>query len=880
MKKRNGPEAGPDLDDPSSILGADDATGKQRVFDGRRGRGRRLFPVVLAVLSGGLVLVALGALIGLWALTRDLPALRSLDDYRPPQATVIYGASGEVVGRFAKERRTVVPYDRMPRVMVDAVLAAEDADFFQHEGVDFLGIARCVVKNLLSGRKRCGGSTITQQTVKTFFLTPEKTYLRKLRELVLAKRVEEALSKKEILFLYLNQIYFGHGAYGVQEASRVYFGKDVEGLSVEEAALLAGLPQSPARLDPYKYPDRARERRAYVLGRLHQLGKIDEATRDQALAAPIELAWGQHEAHLDNGSHFIDQIRRLLVDDPQIGEERLLAGGLAVYSGLDPRIQAAADDALRQGVEAIDARQGYRGPLLHLEPPEAKALVKQLEARLREVDPTPEDPAHGQNGGDAPPSPERASKDAQGPVIFDLAPFGAAARNADTSALAELARTPRFQLGAVYGGLVVEVEDAARQAVVALGSSAEVVLPLRTGLGWARPFNVERWTARPRRPSDVLERGDVVLVRATRALEDKPRAKGRYVGVLAQAPLTEAAVVVIDPPTREVRALSGGYGTGAGTFNRAVQARRQAGSTFKPVVYAAAFETRRYTPISKCLDAPQVFRDPWLGRSWKPQNYEGTFDGEITFRTALTLSKNVCSVRLIEELGVDPVLEVAKRIGIGSDLPRNLTLALGSGDVTPLEMVNAYTTLADAGRYADPIFVRKVVAPDGTVLLERRAEHRQVIDPLIAYQVVSMMQSVVEEGTAQSVKSLERPVAGKTGTTNESRNAWFIGFTPQLVAGVWVGFDDNRPLGPNETGGRAAIPIWLETMKAALEDEPPLDFVPPSDMVFALVDPETGLLAPPGHEGARTEAFLPGTEPTEVIEAEEPADRGLMDDYE
>ena len=848
------------MDEPTILDAHEDPDTKATLLDARpptppkpkRHWGWRL----LATVSITVVVGALLALVGLVFLTQDLPELRSLDDYRPPQASVVYGHEGEVVGRFSKERRTVVPFKKIPRIMIDAVIASEDADFFKHEGVDILGIARCVVKNFLAGRKRCGGSTITQQTVKTFFLTPEKTYLRKTRELILAKRVEEALSKEDILFLYLNQIYFGHGAYGVQEAAQVYFGKDVEDIKVHEAALLAGLPQSPSRLDPYKYEDRARKRRTYVLSRLHELGKIDNKTHEESQNAPIELASGRSETYLDNNSHYIAHVRAVLTEE--LGEDVLFTGGLSVHTGLDPLIQSAADSSLERGVEAIDKRQGWRGPLLHLEPPEAKALIEALEARRANAKP-------------------KKSKDSTSPLIWDLSSFGSSPRNLSPRHLAERARMRRVIPGGTYGGIVIRVEDASLTAVVALSDELHVNLPFRTALRWARPFNVKQNTPYPTRPSEVLKKGDIVLVRTKPSKNKKGVEKWR--GTLEQRPLAQAAVVVIDPQTREVRALSGGYGPGAGTFNRAIQARRQPGSTFKPIVYAAAFATRKFTPISECLDAPRVYRDPYAKKSWKPQNYSGTFDGVISLRRALTLSKNLCSVELIDKIGVDTVLKTARRMGLRKRLPRNLTLALGSGDVTPLEMTNALTTLADNGRYAEPIFIRKVVNAENKVLLESKAQYEQALDPAVAYQVVSLMQSVVEEGTAQRVKALNRPVAGKTGTTNESRNAWFIGFTPQLVTGVWVGLDDNRPLGPSETGGRAAIPIWLKTMTAALKDKPALEFVAPSDVVFAHVDPETRKLAPPNHPGARTEPFLPGTEPTEVLEpgVSEP---GLWDDYE
>ncbi|MBX2812655.1 MAG: PBP1A family penicillin-binding protein [Myxococcales bacterium] len=830
--------------------------------------GRNLWWRLLAAGSLTVVTGVITALIGLWFLTQGLPQLRSLDDYHPPQTSVVYGSQGEVIGRFYSERRTVVPFKKIPQVMIDAVVSSEDADFFEHEGIDILGISRCIIKNILAGRKRCGGSTITQQTVKTFFLTPEKTYLRKLRELILAKRVEDILTKEDILFLYLNQIYFGHGAYGIQEASQVYFGKDVEDITVAEAALLAGLPQSPSRLDPYKHEERALKRRAYVLKRLFQQNKIDETTLETSLDTPITLIGHAKDPHINRRSYYITHVRKILSEHPEIGEDLLLTGGLAIHTGLAPNIQQASDNALKNGVKAIDKRQGWRGPLYHLEVSDMRSLREMLDKRRISAS---------------------QKKALPTPMVWDLARLASAPNHLSPRQLAEKARLRQFEPGNTYGGLVVSVENAARRAVVALSSEVQVILPLTTALRWARAFNLTSKQARPRRPSDVLSVGDVVLVHATKPspsaasnptpTDENNSLAHKWLGVLEQKPLAQAAVVVIDPSTREVRAMSGGYGSGAGTFNRAIQARRQAGSTFKPIVYAAAFNTRKFTPVSECLDAPRVFYEPSAQRSWKPRNYSGTFDGAISLRRALTLSKNVCSVRLVDKIGVAPVLKMAAQLGIQSQLPRNFSLALGSGDVTPLEMVNAYATLADEGRFAEPIFVRSVVTPSGQSLLTHTATYTQAINPGVAYQVVSIMQSVVEEGTAKPVRALNRPVAGKTGTTNEARNAWFIGFTPNLVAGVWVGFDDNRPLGPSETGGRAAIPIWLKTMTHAVENIPAIDFVAPSNIVFALVDPESGKLAPPNHPNARTEPFLSGTEPTDFLD-NGATNRGLGVEYE
>lgn len=804
---------------------------------------RALVAMLALAIAGGI-----GGVILLIVLAKDLPEIRTLADYRPHQATVVYGSDGRVTARFAKERRTVVPFERIPKMMIHAVLAAEDDQFFEHEGVDYVGIARCAVKNVLSGRKKCGGSTITQQTVKTFFLTKEKTYTRKLREMILAKRIEEALEKNDILYLYLNQIYYGHRAYGVQEAAKVYFGKDVSEIDVAEAALLAGLPQQPSRLDPYRHPDRALKRRAYVLRRMKELERIDAATYDAAMKAPLDLV--EDRGALDSNSYYAAHVRAEL--EEKLGDRRVESGGLTVYAGIDPVLQKSAEKALENGLRDLDKRQGWRGPILHLERDELRELERLLG--------------------------ERYKKRVASSTVTKVWDLGATEDQSTPVPIDQIVGRSRFvplAKDGIYAGPVVEVDDPGKAATVRLAPKLTVTLPLRTGLSWARKFDIHRYTRRPSAPSDVLAVGDLVHVRVTGKKKD-----GTWLAKLEQTPKVQGAVVSIDPATREVRAMVGGLGVGAGTFNRAVQARRQAGSTFKPFVYAAAFDTEKYSPVSICQDEPRVYRDPWTGRSWKPQNYGKKFDGDITLRTALTRSKNLCSVELIDKLGVDPVLDMARRAGVKSPLPKNLTLALGSGDVTPLEMANAYATLADGGRYAEPIFVRLAKSPDGKALVSQQAAPKQTIRPAIAYLITSLMQSVVEDGTAQRVKVLERPIAGKTGTTNEARNAWFIGFAPDLVTAVWVGFDNNDPLGPYETGGRAAIPIWVDVMRTAFERSAPRDFTAPSDVVFAVVDPATGKLVAPDNEGAKTEPFLDGTQPTEFAEEGGESDQLIWEDYE
>jgi penicillin-binding protein 1A len=823
-----------------------------------------------------------GGAIALFAmLSKGLPDLRSLADYHPKQAVLVRApgktpdAPKVVVARFAEERRTVVPYGDIPKVMIDAVLAAEDDQFFQHEGLDYVGIARCTVQSALAGRTICGGSTITQQTVKTFLLSNDRKIERKLKEFILSKRVEDAFTKQEILYLYLNQIYFGHGAYGVEEAARVYFGKSVKDLGLEEAALLAGLPQSPTRLDPYKYPERATKRRAYVLRRLHELGHVDDATYVKALASPLAVDWRGAEADLDNNSSYAAEVRRQL--ELLLGPEVVAQGGLVVDVGLDPKLQRASEDALRQGLRELDKRQGWRGARARLRADEDAFLRGRLATRLSTA-----------AAAIAAIVDDAGRPLAYQPVVWDLSRADwshAASERPNLERAAHEARIRRLVVGEIYGGVVVDVDAPKKRAIVQLAPEVLVELPFDKAR-WARKANTERMTPAPRAIGDVVALGDVVDVRV--AAFDKPDADGRpsrVVAALEQEPRVQGALVAIDPTTRDVRALVGGYGVGAGAFNRATQAERQAGSTFKPFVYGAAIRSGRFTTASTCIDAPQTYRDPWTGKAWKPKNYDGRFDGEITLRTALTKSKNLCSVWLVERLGIAPVAELARAAGVTSEMPQSQTIALGSITVSPLEMVNAYATLAGKGRRASPVFVSQVVDERGQIVYAHTPDDVQAMDPTLAYQITSLMQSVVEDGTAKAVTALGRPIAGKTGTTNESRDAWFIGFSPELVIGVWVGFDDNGPLGPGETGGRSAIPIFMDAARVAFDGRPPLEFEPPEDVTFAWVEPASRTsasprLAAPGTTGARLEPFLRGTEPWELATSAKTTESFGLDDFE
>lgn len=752
----------------------------------------KLFALCLLLLVAGAITA--GGLY-LW-MSRDLPRFDKLVDYAPKEATRVYAADGALVATFHEELRTVVPPDEIPEVLKRAILAAEDAEFYQHEGLDYQGILRAFVKNVVSGQTKQGASTITQQVVKTFLLTPERTYERKIKEIILARRIEENLTKDEILYLYLNQIYFGHGRYGVEEAARFYFGKGVKDVGLGEAAMLAGLPQSPARLSPISHPERAKTRQLYVLGRMLDNGWITKDEHDREVARPIRTA---ERPGTSPGPYYVEEVRRYLVD--RYGNDTVLTGGLQVHIGMDVEVQRAADAALRTGLLAYDRRQGWRGG-------KKNRITLSDDARAHAV--------------------ARAEK-VPADRLIDVRD----------------ARAVQPKPGVLVAGAVERVN----------AKGASIWFGKRT---YELSADEMRWAGK--KPADLLQRGDVVLVEITSV-------DGGKLGMrLAQEPEADGALVAIDPKNRRIRALTGGFDFGRSSFDRAMQARRQPGSAFKPFVFGAALESGRWTAASLVVDAPETFRDPWTGKEWKPRNYErDAFDGTMTLRSALAKSKNTVAVRLISELGVDPVVEFARRAGITGDLPENLTLALGTGEVSPLELANAFATLASGGLAGEPMLVERVLDREGTVLEEARPQLRPAISPALAYVLTELLQAVVTEGTGRAAQVLERPTAAKTGTTSDGRDAWFAGYTADLVAVSWVGYDDHRPLGRGETGGRTAMPAWLELMKAAHKGVPARDFPMPDGVERVAIDRATGLLAAEGatEEAAVITAFVAGTAPTE-----------------
>ena len=753
------------------------------------GRTVRNFLLILTLILALATAIAIGLVYS--EITTNLPPIDKLAQYRPPVATQVLADDGTVVGEFYFEKRYLVPIERIPLVVRNAFIAAEDDGFYRHKGVDPISIVRAFVNNALAGGKVQGGSTITQQVVKSLLLSPKKSYERKLKEMILAMRLERQLSKDEILYLYLNHIYLGSGAYGVAAAAQEYFGKNVEHLSLAEAALLAGLPQAPSRYSPFKHWQRAKARQRYVLERMSAVRFVSDA--DAANAAREPLALASRKGSFIAAPYYVEHVRRLL--DEKYGETALYALGLRVHTALNLNMQTAAEAALRDGLRELAARQHYDGTVRHLAPADVETFLK-----------TQRDAMDGRGL-------ERArSYEA---VVTGTGVDRAAAKQKGTPP----ARTVRVQVGPFKG--VLESTAAEAAALEAYHPGDVVKVRLAEGTGTDHTYQFER------------------------DLESA----------------LQGAFLALEPATGDVKAMIGGTDFDNSQFNRAVQGARQPGSAFKPLIYAAAMD-RNFTPATIIVDEPISFQDN--NSVWMPHNYEDKFFGPTTLREALTFSRNVVTVKLATRIGVKPLVKYIKGLGISSPLPPNLSIALGSSEVTLLELVSVYSAFANLGERAEPRFITKITDSQGNVIDEAAPRLEQVVSPETAYLMTSLMQSVIDHGTGRRAREIGRPAAGKTGTTNDMNDAWFIGYTPQLLAGLWVGFDEKRTLGKGETGGHVAAPIWLHFMERAQEDQPILDFPVPPGISFVLINPRTGQRTLPGDGGGFLECFKRGSEPTAV----------------
>lgn len=743
-----------------------------------------------------LLLVGAGTAGGaIYYFSRDLPSLEKLGTYDPSLATRIYSDDNKVIGQFFIEKRVLVPLSQMPKVLVNAFLAVEDSRFYQHKGFDALRIIKAFIKNLESMKIRQGASTITQQLARSLFLTPERTMTRKLKEILLARKMEKVIGKDRILEIYLNQIYFGHGSYGVQVAAKTYFGKDVSEINLAEAGFLAGLPKAPNDYSPYRHPEKAKFRQRVVLKRMVSEGYITKQQYRDVYAEDLYFQ-KRHSREDDIALYFKEHIRQYLIG--KYGDDALYKGGLNVYTTLNEPSQRMAERALREGLEKLDKRQGYRGAIgtYSVEAEEASRLKKK-------------------------PQPLKVGEVVKGRVLS----------RTDHDATVEVN-------GVVGKILLNDMLWAARQLKGEHLRDDLVVI-------------------KNPKPFDILNLNDIILVKVKHVGKD---GEGVFFS-LEQEPVVQGAFVALDPSTGAVKALVGGYDFRKSEFNRALMARRQPGSAFKPVIYGTAIE-QGFTPATLLVDNPVIFTDAETNKIWKPENYEKKFYGPITMRDALTHSRNLATVRLLKQVGIRNVVNFAQRIGINTPLTRDLSLALGSSGVSLMEITSALGVYANQGVRLDPTLILSVTDNNGRVLESHQISPEQVISKETAYVVTNILEDVIQRGTARRARIIGRPVAGKTGTTNEYTDAWFVGFTPNLAAGVWVGFDDNRSLGNRESGGRAALPIWVSFMKNSLSLLPVVSFSIPENIVYARIDRDTGLLVSEDEEG-EVEIFVKGTEPRE-----------------
>lgn len=738
---------------------------------------RKLIALAVTTVVAGAAGGSLGAFLRL-----DLPDVRALEDYTPPVMSRVLTRDGRTVDTFAEQRRILIDYRQIPASFRDALIATEDANFLDHTGVDLKGVVRAAWTDIKLMRIEEGASTLTMQLARDLFLHRQKTIQRKLQEAVLAMEIERHYTKEEILTFYANQVYMGHGRYGLEAAARHYFGKTARELDLAESATIVGLLQRPEALSPYKNPDAATRRRNHVLSRMVTEGRIAPEVAREASREPIVLA---SDRDLDDPApYFVEEVRRWL--KARYGDGSVYQEGLEVRTTLDLELQRLANEAVDLGLRELDKRQGWRG----------------AQARVPE---------------------------GQDPATWEPESWG---------------RPPRP--GDVGDGVVIAVD----------ASRAEVRVGPFTGTLGA---GAVAWTKK-RKVSDVVAAGDVVRVRIGEVDED-----GVTVALeLEQEPDVQGALVALDPSTGEVLALAGGFDFERSEFNRATQARRQTGSAFKPIVFAAALE-EGWTLADAIVDEPTVFLDPSNPEPYQPENYGNKYYGRLTLRRGLEKSANIATVKLLDEVGYDEVISLSRRLGVRSELQPYPSLALGSFGITLLELTSAYATFANRGVHVEPHLVREVRDHRGELMLQLEPEVQDAVRPEVAFLMNRSLEGVITDGTGRAAAFIDRPLAGKTGTTDDFTDAWFVGYAPDLAVGVWVGFDVVRSLGSRETGAQAALPIWAHFMAGALDRRPVTDFDRPAGVRLLSVDRETGLRANPeaGCQHVLVEAFVEGSEPTE-----------------
>jgi penicillin-binding protein 1A len=763
--------------------------------------------------------LALLAAIAMWVvvggITKDLPDYEVLARYEPPVTTRVHASDGALMGEFARQRRLYLPIQAVPDRVKAAFLSAEDKNFYKHPGIDVAGLFRAVVNNLQTGGRQ-GASTITQQVAKNFLLSKDQTYERKIKEAILSFRIEQAFSKDRILELYLNEIFFGLNAYGVAGAALTYFDKSVNELTIAEAAYLAALPKGPSNYHPFRHAERAIERRNWVIDQMVENGYVSREEGDKAKAEPLGVKPRRSGTYLFAGEYFTEEVRREIIS--RYGENALYEGGLSVRTTLDPDMQRIARKAMQNGLLKYDTLRGYRGP------------VKQIEL-----------------GSD----------------------WGVAV--GEVKGLDDI---PEWRLAVVLEssseGLKIGLQPK-REISGALSADRDTGTVALDDMSFAMRHVVKGQRVRAKSPAEVLKPGDVVFV--------EQKQGNAY--QLRQVPSVSGGLVAMDPHTGRVLAMVGGFSFAQSEFNRATQAMRQPGSSFKPIVYAAALDNG-YTPASVIMDGPITITSG--NTTWTPKNYDGKPAGPSTLRAGIERSRNLMTVRLAHDMGMKIVAEYAERFGVYDRLAPYLPMALGSGETTVMRMVTAFSVMANGGRQIKPSLIDRIQDRYGKTVYkhdERGCETcvavewdnqeepelidnaDQVLDPMTAYQITSMMEGVVLRGTARTLQELKRPIAGKTGTTNDEKDAWFIGFTPNLVVGLYIGFDQPRTLGKGATGGGLAAPIFKEFMAEALKDTPPTEFQVPEGMTLIAINRKTGMRSNEGGAGTIMEAFKPGTGPAD-----------------
>ena len=769
-----------------------------------------------------ITLMIVGLLVGIGILlyvSDDLPDFTNISDYRPFLVTTIYSAEGEIVGELYKERRYLVPMKSIPQHVIYAFLAAEDKAFYEHDGVNITSIIRAFIINTWYGAVKQGGSTITQQVVKALLLTPERTYTRKIKEAILAYRLEKYLSKEEILSVYLNQIYFGEGAYGIESASRTYFAKHVNELSIAQAAILAGLPKAPSMYDPYRNPELIKQRQAYVLGQMLDKNWITKQEYESAMNEELSYQrWDSDKIPVQQAClWYVEHVRQellkfltkenlkskniaLKVD----GEDALFTLGLNIYTPLRVKEQIAASQALRKGLEDLSKRRGFQGPVRTL------TSAQEIQQFLTE-------------------SLQQFSVD-------------------------------EFRKGGYVQALVTQVTPQYAQVRFAHYTGTIALQDMY----WARKPNINQVLGKNNRPHDVtkvLTKGDIVYVAIKPNVEIVLKPNTTLPLVLQQVPAMEGAILSMAVKTGDVVAMVGGYDFHTSKFNRAIQAKRQPGSAFKAIVYSAAMDNG-FTPASVVLDAPVAVLDPTTNRLWRPDNYENNFYGYMLLRKGIALSRNLVTIRIAQTIGIPKIVERANQLGIIGSYPNELGVSLGAVEATLIQMVDAFGAFANLGELVKPRFITTIKDPTGFLLYEFPVDTQQVITPQNAFIMQYLLRGVIEEGTGRRALALNMPVIGKTGTSNDEKDGWFIGAIPQLVTGVYVGYDQAQSLGKYEGGARSALPIFVDYMAKIRSQYPNENFLPPEDIVKVQVDSKTGLL-PNKDSTIITIPFIKGTEPTE-----------------